>query len=158
MMTGLCKSGMHSKCSGNTHKMAGGGKCGCPCHTGVQAGGPGSGRKPSGVSKEVHETLTKYGYKHTAGEVDPSWRNAAVYRHPDGHSVGVDRSRGVSDWSVHPAQGREGPSGVKMRAPGGHATPVGPYAGSGQDTERLGKVLSNVQTGKPALQWKSITS
>ena len=128
--------------------------------TEVAAGGPGSGRRPSGVSKEIHETLTKYGYKHTGGDIKPASdikRGSAnlnlMYRRPDGHSVAINRQRGVSDWSVHPKKGWEGaPGGNKTRVPGGHITPVGPYQGSGQELERLDRVLKTVQDGK-AVPW-----
>lgn len=125
----------------------------------VSAGGPGSGRRPSGVSKAIHETLTKYGYRHAGGDVEQrpvlptpmvnkeSQRNV-MYHHPEGHSVSVDRTRGMSDWSVHPKQGRGGLGGTMTHwkpGGGGHVTPVGYYQGSGQDADRLDKVLRTVR-------------
>jgi hypothetical protein len=31
--TGLCKAGMHRECTGSLHRLAGGGPCGCSCHS-----------------------------------------------------------------------------------------------------------------------------
>jgi hypothetical protein len=118
----------------------------------LDAGGPGSGRHPSGISHEIHNTLTRYGYKHTGGDVEHTSSKVGpmstqpnkyvMYHHPEGHTVAVDRSKGVSDWKWTHKDGDKVPT--MTRVSNGRATLVGPNAGSGQQPDRLGSLLYKV--------------
>jgi hypothetical protein len=67
----------------------------------IASGGPGSGRRPEGVSQRAHSMITDYGYKHQGDrEYGLGGKlKVALYKHPEGHEVEVDK-KGKEEFKI----------------------------------------------------------